>query len=151
MFDNGQDNTALNRNVFDLDTNFDLVYIDTPYINKNGVGVDYSEFYHFLEGITDYDNWENRIDYKSKHRRLKARKSEWCDKNRIHNAYNRLFAKFRDSILVVSYRSDGIPGEEYLVDLLKSYKKDVVSTHFGTYKYVLSRNNESREILLIGQ
>lgn len=151
VFDNGQDNTALNRNVFDLDTNFDLVYIDTPYINKNGIGVDYLDFYHFLEGITHYNNWKNKIDYKSKHRRLKLKKSEWCDKYRIHKAYNRLFDKFRDSILVVSYRSDGIPSEEELVDLLKIYKKDVVLIHFGTYKYVLSRNDESREILLIGQ
>ena len=43
---------------------YDLVYVDTPYISSKGVGVDYLHFYHFLEGLTDYDNWKSRIDYR---------------------------------------------------------------------------------------
>ena len=32
----------------DVPGDYDLVYVDTPYIPKSGVGVDYQDFYHFL-------------------------------------------------------------------------------------------------------
>lgn len=50
----------------------------------------------------------------------------------------------------MSYRSDGIPSESELVALLKQHKPHVDVRHFGQYKYVLSTNSESKEILLIG-
>lgn len=31
----------------DVPGDYDLVYVDTPYIPKSGVGVDYLDFYHF--------------------------------------------------------------------------------------------------------
>jgi len=129
---------------------YDLVYIDTPYISKRGVAVDYLGFYHFLEGLTTYDDWSKHIDRRSKHRRFKSRPSEWTDKNRIHRAFDRLFSKFQNSIIVVSYRSDGVPSESELLSMLKKYKSDVRVEHFGQYKYVLSTNSKSEEILLIG-
>ena len=49
-FDNGQKNRALNCDALEVAGEYDLVYIDTPYISKSGVGVDYLDFYHFLEG-----------------------------------------------------------------------------------------------------
>jgi len=150
VFDNGQTNHALNLDAVDVPGEYDLVYVDTPYISKRGVAVDYLWFYHFLEGLTMYDEWGQHIDHRSKHRRLKPQPSEWTDKRRIHAAFDRLFQKYRKSILVVSYRSDGIPSESELVSLLKRYKHHVRVEHFGHYKYVLSTNSESKEILLIG-
>ena len=114
VFSNGKENSALNLDVFDIEGDFDLVYIDTPYISKAGVGVDYLEFYHFLEGIVNYAKWGDMIDYRSKHRRIKHNKPVWCDKNKIHTAFNKLFKKFQNAIIVVSYRSDGIPSIENL-------------------------------------
>lgn len=149
VFDNGQTNLALNCDAVDVPGEYDLVYIDTPYISKHGVAVDYREFYHFLEGLTMYDEWNQHIDRKSKHRRLKLQPSEWTDKTRIHAAFDRLFRRYEESILVVSYRSDGIPSEPELVSLLRRYKRNVRVEHFG-YKYVLSTNSESKELLLIG-
>jgi len=150
IFDNGQTNRALNLDAVSVPGEYDLVYIDTPYISKRGVAVDYLEFYHFLEGLTMYDEWGQFIDHRSKHRRLKPRPSEWTDKNRIHAAFDRLFRRYQKSILAVSYRSDGIPSEEELMRLLKQYKRHARVEHFGEYKYVLSTNAESEEILLIG-
>jgi DNA adenine methylase/adenine-specific DNA-methyltransferase len=143
-------NRALNLDAVNVPGEYDLVYIDTPYISKHGVAVDYLGFYHFLEGLTMYDEWGKHIDRRSKHRRLKPRSSEWTDRKRIHNAFNRLFQRYQKSIIVVSYRSDGIPSEPELVSLLKRYKRNVRVEHFGQYKYVLSINSESKEILLIG-
>ncbi|MBM4431587.1 MAG: DNA methyltransferase [Chloroflexi bacterium] len=150
IFDNMQMNRALNFDIFNMPGKYDLVYVDTPYISKNGTGVDYYGFYHFLEGLTMYDEWYKHLSYRSKHRRLKVRASVWTDKRRIHAAFDRLVQRFAESVLVVSYRSDGIPSESELVSLLKRYKRHVRVKHFGQYKYVLSTNPESQEILLLG-
>jgi len=37
-----------------IEGNYDLAYIDPPYISAQGVGVDYLEFYHFLEGLVGW-------------------------------------------------------------------------------------------------
>jgi adenine-specific DNA methylase len=149
VFSNKKSNKALNLDVFDIKWDFDLVYIDTPYISKDGVGVDYLDFYHFLEGIVDYPNWTDKIDYRSKHRRIKHDKPIWCDRNRIRTAFNKLFKQFQDATIVVSYRSDGIPSIEELIKLLGMYKNTVKEVRYKNYKYVLS-NNRSEECLLIG-
>ncbi len=149
IFSNGRHNKALNENVFDITENFDLIYIDTPYISNKGIGVDYLAFYHFLEGLVNYNEWHKIIDYKSKHKKIKSPKSPWADKKVIHSYFDQLFRKFEKSVLVVSYRSDGIPSVEELVDLLKKYKSEVHEIKRKNYKYVLS-NNHSEEILLIG-
>jgi len=151
VFDNGQDNRSFNKDAFDLNIKTDLIYIDTPYVSKKGVGVDYIDFYHFLEGLSDYQNWYKHIDFDSKHRKFKNKKSVWSDKNKITAAFDRLFEKYRDSILVVSYRSDGIPSPEELQNLMKKYKKNVYEAFRSEYKYVLSTNGDSKEILLIGK
>jgi len=150
VFDNSKVNCAMNFDAIDVPGDFDLVYVDTPYISNRSVAVDYLGFYHFLEGLTMYDDWEQYIDHRSKHRRFKPQQNEWTDRNRIYGAFDRLFNRYQESIIVTSYRSDGIPSEPDLVSLLKRYKRNVRVEHFGQYKYVLSTNSESKEILLVG-
>lgn len=151
VFDNRQKNRALNSEAMALETKADLVYIDTPYISNKGSAVDYLDFYHFLEGISHYTNWYSKVDYKSKHRKFKTEKSIWADKKRIAAAFDELFKKYKDSILVISYRSDGIPTPEELVTLLKKYKKEVKEVFRSDYKYALSKNGDSKEILIIAK
>ena len=135
----------------DVPWKYDLVYIDTPYISHKGVALDYADFYHFLEGMCDYENWESSIDWKSKHRRLIRKHDRWSDKKSIHKAFEDIFERYSDSIIVVSYRSDGIPSLDELVDILKKYKKHVDVELYGKYKYALSKNKKSQEVLLIGK
>jgi adenine-specific DNA methylase len=151
IFDNGQENRALSVDALDVPGDYDLVYIDTPYIPKAGIGVDYLDFYHFLEGLAAYDGWEQHIDRRSKHLRMTPRPNEWTDKNRIHAAFNQLFERYKNSILTVSYRSDGIPSVEELIRILRRHKSKIRIEHFGQYKYALSTNGNSEEVLLIGQ
>jgi len=49
VFDNGLQNRALNLDAIQVPGEFDLVYVDTPYISSRGVALDYLSFYHFLE------------------------------------------------------------------------------------------------------
>lgn len=150
VFDNGKKNQALYSDIFDVNIpKIDLVYIDTPYISAKGVGVNYFDFYHFLEGLVFYDEWPNLIDNNSKHKKIINGKNEWCNKGEIHDAFKRLFDKFKNSILVVSYRDNGAPTISELVNMLKKLKRSVEVKKLD-YKYVLSNEN-SKEVLIIAQ
>lgn len=150
IFSNGKLNVSLNSNTFDLPNNYDLIYIDTPYISEKGIGVNYLDFYHFLEGIVNYDNWVNMIDKKSKHKRLKLNGSDWTNAQKIEHSFERLINQFKDSVLVISYRSDGIPSVERIVNLLEANNKSVTIHESRVMKYVLS-TKKSTEVLIIGQ
>jgi len=130
---------------------FDLIYIDPPYVSSTGVGVDYHHFYHFLEGIVRYEDWPALIDETSKHKRLNQQDNPWCDPARNTEMFRALFARFRESILVVSYRSDGTPTIDALRKMLEEVKKTVRVIEGETYQYALSTNRRSREVLLIAE
>jgi len=148
--DNGRQNRAYNLDVFDVRGDFDLVYIDPPYISSKGVSVDYLDFYHFLEGLADYDRWKDMINYRTINRRFRRHDNPWNDKLRIRLKFRELFEKFRGSILVVSYRSDGIPSLKQLVSDLRMFKSRVRVYTFDDYKYVLS-NAPTSEALIVAE
>ena len=141
---------AVCDDVLNLSSNHELVYMDTPYISGRGLGVNYRDFYHFLEGMTAYRSWPERIDFGSKHRRLRRVDNPWADASRIREMFRALFSKFQESILVVSYRSDGIPSIDELRVLLSSVKRQVRVLEGWSTQYVLSKNRNSREVLLVG-
>ncbi len=140
---------ALCSDALDVSGAFDLVYIDTPYISAKGVGVDYRDFYHFLEGLIDYAQWPERVDLASKHRRLTPRPNPWCDPKTCHGLFTRLFERFEKSHLVVSYRSDGIPSVGELATMLKRIKGKVRILSGPQYQYALSKKKDTREVLLV--
>ncbi len=150
VFDSGVECAAVCGDAGHVPGTFDLVYVDPPYVNKAGLGVDYLDFYHFLEGVMDYKNWGDRLDRKRKHLPLKGERSPWSSNDTIHAAFRDLFARFSDSTLVVSYRSDGVPSEQELVEMVRAVKGDVRLLRYGGYKYALSKNSNSQEVLIVG-
>ncbi len=147
VFDNGQANEALHGDALETPVGADLVYIDPPYLNRGGVGVDYRDFYHFLEGLTHYTAWPELVDRRSKHKRLIRQPSAWNDPNQILPAFEALVKRHRESTLIVSYRDDGIPTVQQLKNVLGGYKSEVRQAE-KSQKYVLSIR-DSHEILLI--
>ncbi len=93
--------------------------------------------------------WSKLIDERSKHKKIKNGKNEWCNQGEIHGAFERLFDKFKNSILVVSYRDDGTPTISELVNMLERHKKYVEIKGLD-YKSVLSNEN-SKEVLIIAK
>lgn len=150
VFDNGRCNRALNRDALDIEGNYDLVYLDPPYTAASGGTVDYLAFYHFLEGMVNYDCWAEWIDYSTKHRRLQERPNIWNDPRRVREGFRQMFEKFRQSILVVSYRSDGIPSVEEIVEDMRHFKRRVSVARLNGYQYVLSPKRVT-EVLIIGE
>lgn len=144
---------ALNSDVMKIPLNqfnegFDLVYVDPPYIPKKGENIVYRDLYHFLEGITQYDEWERLIDKKSKHRRIKPVYNVWNDKKQVVDAFEKLIKKYEKSIILLSHRSEGIPSTEELISILKKFKSHVSIVNEIGHKYALSIR-ESSEILIL--
>ncbi len=151
IFDSGVACAALCGDSLDVQGDFDLVYIDPPYINRNGVGVDYRDFYHFLEGMVRFDDWSGLLDRGSRHLRLARRRDPWSDAATCREKYRRLFDRFRGSILALSYRSDGIPSVDELQSMMADVKRRVRATQDGEYQYALSTRRGTRQVLLVGE
>jgi adenine-specific DNA methylase len=149
VFDNGRSNRALCGDALDAPQAVDLVYIDPPYISASGVGVDYHDFYHFLDGLTAYQDWPTRIDYRRKHRAMQPQNSPWTDPARILKAFEAVIARYQHSILVISYRDNGIPAKDELITLLYGYKSEVREAQ-RQQQYALS-TRQSHELLLIAR
>jgi hypothetical protein len=64
--------------------------------------------------------------------------------------FRRLFERFRESILAVSFRSDGIPPVQELATMLGEVKPRVRVIEGDLYQYALSTKRSTRETLLIG-
>jgi adenine-specific DNA methylase len=147
VFDNQRHNCALKLDAFETPIGSDLVYLDPPYLNSKGIGIDYRDVYHFLEGLVNYDDWTEIIDYKSKHKRLKPRYSKWNKAGTIVEAFDTLIARHRHSTIIISYRDNGLPSYQQLIDTLRIYKTNVNYVLLPK-QYALSKS-KSHELLLI--
>ncbi len=156
VFNNGHINKSFNKDIFDLDINADLVYFDPPYLTAKSDN-DYVRRYHFVEGLVK--NWDGvDIELGTKTKKFKKYASPFDSKNTVNDALDKLFDKFRNSILVVSYSSNSIPKKEEMIDLLKKYKESVVLKEidyqysFGNQNHKIGNNaNKVKEYLFIAK
>ncbi len=157
VFDNGQPCQATRSDIFALDPGqVDLVYMDPPYVPRADDNC-YIKRYHFLEGLASYwqgDDIEILPDTKVK--KVRKRYTPFSYRRTAVEAFDRLFARFASSILVLSYSSNGYPDLEALVTLMKKYKPQVDvferahRYHFGTHQNVSAARTAVREYLIVG-
>lgn len=131
----------------------DVVYIDTPYFNKKPGGLSYHARYHFLEGLIYYEDIPENVNYNKANREIQIHKNlEFEIRSNYIANLEELIDHFPNSIVVMSYTSDGYPTIEELETLLRRHKNNVETIYFGKYNFALNRNNENRqEILFIAQ
>ncbi len=124
VFSNQNKNESHCSDIFDLNlAPHDLVYIDPPYCSTKSDN-DYLRRYHFVEGLCSY--WkEDEIDYKTKTRKIKSKKTGFKSAKEIYESFDRLFAKYPESILAVSYSSNSLPTKDEMLELLSKHKKNV--------------------------
>jgi len=154
VFDNGKQNKSFNKDVFKLkNESYDLVYIDPPYCSLHSDN-DYSRRYHFVEGLMS--NWTHvEIDHSTKTKKFPTLKSPFDSKTTVYEAFEKLFEKFKDSILVVSYSSNSLPTLEEMQTIMKKFKSKVIVKElnhkysFGNQKKGI-KNNQVKEYLFIG-
>lgn len=126
--------------------------MDPPYVPMSDDNC-YMKRYHFLEGLACY--WEGKeILMHSKVRKIAKPFTPFSYRKTAVEAFDRLFRKFADSILVLSYSSNGYPDMETLKKLMRRYKRSVTVVekehryHFGTHATV--QRNIVKEYLIIG-
>jgi adenine-specific DNA methylase len=129
---------------------YDLVYLDPPYINRAGVGVDYRAFYHFLEGMLHYQAWDGLIDRGSRHLGLQAVADGWTDPAAVLGKFAEVISRFEKSHIVISYRTDGTPSIDDITAVLRRVKPRVEVAFEQACQYVLSTARATREVLVIG-
>jgi len=155
VFDNDKQNKAFNLNVFDLELEADLVYLDPPYYSKYSDS-DYVRRYHFIEGLVR--NWTGvEIQQDTKTKKFKKYETAFDARETTYEGFQRLFEKFRDSIIVISYSSNSLPTKSELAEMLKTYKKSVRVQQighqysFGTQHKGNNIANEVDEYIFMGQ
>lgn len=154
VYDDGRPHRALCMDVFELPEDFDLVYLDPPYVPRRDDNC-YIKRYHFIEGLACY--WQDyQILRSSKVHKIQKKFTPFSYRRTALEAFERLFHKFSRSIIVLSYSSNGYPDLDVLVSLMRRYKSRVEvyekphRYHYGTHARVHPERVWVREYLVVG-
>ena len=155
VFDNGQQNESINSDALKLETlTPDLVYIDPPYYSKNSDN-EYVRRYHFVEGLArDWSGVE--IQEHTKTKKFKSYPTPFSTETGAENAFEVMFKKYSNSVIVVSYSSNCLPDRERMIELLAEYKKHVqvvpidYTYGFGNQASAKTHRNKVKEYLFVG-
>ena len=152
VFDNGKKNKSFHEDSMNLNIVADLVYIDPPYYTPKSDN-EYVRRYHFVEGLAR--DWQGvEIQEETKTKKFKSYPTPFSTKNGAAEAFNIIFHKYSDSILVVSYSSNSLPTMEEMVSILKKYKKNVEVIPIN-YRYSFgtrldTNRNKVQEYIFLG-
>lgn len=153
QFNNERNNLIINFSALSCNAQAELLYIDPPYFNSEGSHVSYHSRYHFLEGLTRYNELEAHISHNKNNKEIQINNSkEFESKLNFCDDLRNLISKHRNSIIVISYRDQGFPDIEALKDIILEFKNGVNIVNLGEYSYALNRSRKkSKEYLIIGQ
>jgi len=154
VFDNGRRHTVMRADVFSLNPeDVDLVYLDPPYVPRSDDNC-YMKRYHFLEGLSCY--WKGvRIMEDTKVKKIEKPYTPFSYRKSAVEAFDRLFKLYQESIIVLSYSSNGFPDRKILEELLHRYKTTITTYekphryHFGTHDAV--ERAVVQEYLIVGR
>jgi len=154
VFDNGCQNQAVRADVFELpQRKIDLVYLDPPYVPRADDNC-YIKRYHFIEGLSCY--WQGLpVDTSTKVKKIAKRFTPFSYRRTAVDAFDRMFARFAKSTIVLSYSSNGYPDLAQLEALLRKHKRTIRvfekphRYHFGTHDTV--KRATVNEYLIVGR
>ena len=156
IFDNGQRNRALHKDAMDLKIRRPgLVYMDPPYYSPLSDS-EYVRRYHFVEGLAR--DWQGvEIQEHTVTRKFKSYPTPFATRRGATAAFDTLFRRFRDSVLLVSYSSNSQPTLDEMVALMARHKRHVEVVPVN-YQYCFGNqghkdtnpNNAVQEYLFVG-
>ncbi|NCB39030.1 MAG: Dam family site-specific DNA-(adenine-N6)-methyltransferase [Erysipelotrichia bacterium] len=155
VFDNHKDNKSRQGDAMALpQIENALVYIDPPYYTPLGDN-EYVRRYHFIEGLAR--DWQGvEIQEHTQTKKFKSYPTPFSTRKGAADAFDYLFKKFKNNILLVSYSSNSLPNQDEMVSIMSKYKKvEVVPVN---YKYsfgnqgnkVGNNNNDVKEYIFVG-
>lgn len=152
VFDNGQQNRARHGDAMTTRLKADLVYIDPPYYSPLSDN-EYVRRYHFVEGLAR--NWEGvDMQWHTKTKKFKNYPTPFSSRSGAVDAFDKLFHRMKDSILLVSYSSNSQPSREEIISLMSKYKRHVEVIDID-YRYSFANQsgdtkNKVQEYLFVG-
>lgn len=124
IFDNGQSNISYRQNALDIDLPDNcLIYMDPPYYSTCSDN-EYVRRYHFVEGLSL--DWEGiEIQEHTKTKKFKSYPTPFSSRKDVYGAFDKLFEKYKENILIISYSSNSLPNMKEMLEMLKKYKQNV--------------------------
>ena len=140
VFDNKKINLSSRKDAMDLNSSGNFVYMDPPYYSLCSDN-EYIRRYHFTEGICC--NWEGvEMQWHTKTKKFKNYPTPFSNKENAKDAFDKLFDKYKKSIILVSYSSNCLPTLDEMVEMLAKYKKDVKVLSID-YRYSFANQKEN--------
>jgi DNA adenine methylase len=155
VFDNGRVNRSRHGDAMQLRVEQpDLVYIDPPYYSPLSDN-EYVRRYHFVEGLAR--DWQGvEIQQHTQTKKFKSYPTPFSTKKGAANAFELLFKKFSNGILIVSYSSNSLPTQDDMLAIMAKHKKHVevipvdYKYSFGNQNDADTNRNKVQEYLFIG-
>lgn len=155
VFDNGKKNISKRGDAMDLKVEQpDLVYIDPPYYSPLSDN-EYVRRYHFVEGLAR--DWQGvEIQEHTQTKKFKSYPTPFSTRMGAADAFDRLFKKYANSILIVSYSSNSLPTQDEMVAIMAKYKTHVevipvdYKYSFGNQADAKTHRNTVQEYLFVG-
>lgn len=155
IFDNGKTNKSFNKDFRDIEVEADLIYIDPPYYSPLSDN-EYVRRYHFVEGLAK--DWKDvEMQWNTKTKKFKNYPTPFSKKDSTYAAFNNLFKRYKDKIVLVSYSSNSLPTKEEMIDMMQKNFNTVkvfsidYKYSFGTHHHKKGNgNNQVQEYLFLG-
>ena len=116
---------------------------------------EYVRRYHFVEGVAR--DWKGvEIQENTITKKFKSYPTPFSTRKGAADAFDKLFKKFSNSILIVSYSSNSQPTQDEMVALMSKYKEHVevvpidYTYSFGNQKHAKTNRNKVQEYLFVG-
>ena len=131
-----------------------LVYIDPPYYSPLSDN-EYVRRYHFVEGLAR--DWKGvEIQQHTQTKKFKSYPTPFSTLKGAANAFDLLFKRFSNSVLLISYSSNSLPTQDDMLAILAKHKKHVevipvdYKYSFGNQNDANTNRNKVQEYLFIG-
>lgn len=156
VFNNGKTNKARNSDAMTLRAHEPgLIYIDPPYYSPFSDN-EYVRRYHFVEGLAR--DWQGvEIQEHTITKKFKSYPTPFSSRKGATEAFDMLFKRFRESVLVVSYSSNSQPTLDEMVAIMAKHKSHVEVVPID-YKYSIGNQgskvghnkNNVQEYIFVG-
>jgi DNA adenine methylase len=156
VFNNGKNNISRFGDSMTLQSKENgLIYIDPPYYSPLSDN-EYVRRYHFIEGLAR--DWEGvEIQQHTITKKFKSYPTPFSSRKGAAEAFDILFRKFHESVILVSYSSNSLPAMDEMTSILSRHKSHVEVIPID-YKYsfgnqghkVGDNNNDVQEFIFVG-
>lgn len=152
VFDNGREHRVRHGDAMTINVKADLVYIDPPYFSPLSDN-EYVRRYHFVEGLAR--DWSGvDMQWHTKTRKFKSYPTPFSSRQSTADALDRIFRRFRNNLLLVSYSSNSLPTREEIISLMSKYKTHVevidINYRYSFANQTDANRNQVQEYLFVG-